>query len=364
MVPAVPNAAGTSPTVLVRRAGEQRFTEPAVTGYANEPEMQDILFSHPTLLPGIEDPAIACREFQSGAGPADVVVLDGSGSLMITECKLAQNPQVRREVVGQVIDYVSRIWRMPVADFEQRWVQRTGRSPFDAFGDGGTAVRQGLAASLESGRFTVVLAVDGINDDLRRMVEYLNTITVPDVQVLAFEVARVRHDDIEILLPRVFGAELATLKTSSQPSWTEAQFLDGLNNRSAELSTAMRQLVAEAHSLDLPITNGTASEPSLIVGSIKDGTPVWSLSLFSGGPYGLSALFRLDRFIDHDIDAGKAAAILQGIPGVTPDLPALKSSGYRRWVKIPMESLRSTDARQLLFHALLVTDQDPGSPAS
>jgi hypothetical protein len=201
-------SADLGPAVLLRRGSRGQFAEPEASGYANGSELQDILARHPTLLPGVEGVAVTCRELQSGVGPADVLVVHGQGDLTLIECTLAQNPRVRREIVGQTLDYASRIWRMPIADFEARWTSRTGQSPFDAIGESATAVREGLAGNLAAGRFTVVLAVNGINRDLRRMIEYLNAVTLPQVQVLAFELARARDQDVEILLPRVFGAEL------------------------------------------------------------------------------------------------------------------------------------------------------------
>jgi hypothetical protein len=353
-----------NPTAFVRRGDQVRFTEAALVGYAGEAQLQEILADHPTLLPGVDGPAIACREFQSGSGPADVVVLDGAGSLTVTECKLAQNSEVRREVVGQVVDYASRMWRMSMPEFERRWISRTGASPFEFFGDGAASVREGLAASLETGRFSVVLAVDGINDDLRRMVEYLNAITLPEIQVLAFEIARVRHGDVEILLPRVFGAELATAKkTASQPSWTEQAFLEELDAKSPAAAAAVRELLAEIHDRGLPVTNGTATEPSLIVGSVAAGATVWSLSLFSGGSNALSALFRLERFVDRGINAVLAADLLCQIPGVTPDLDSLRNDKFRRWVKVPMTALSAAESRRLLIEALSATGSVSAAPA-
>lgn len=93
------------------RSGGGAWESPSLTGYTDEAALQQILAEHPELLPGVDEPAVACTEFESGVGPADVVVITDDGRLVLVECKLARNRQVRREVIGQVLDYSSRSGR-------------------------------------------------------------------------------------------------------------------------------------------------------------------------------------------------------------------------------------------------------------
>lgn len=58
---------------------------------------------NPELIPGVSPVVRTCREFQSEVGPADVVVVDVMGEVTLVECKLASNPQISRETVGQMI---------------------------------------------------------------------------------------------------------------------------------------------------------------------------------------------------------------------------------------------------------------------
>ena len=105
---------------LIRTSGGP-WREPASTGYENEAALQEILYSNPTLVPGVFGEPVACREFQSDVGPADVVIIDAEGSITLVECKLASNYQIRREIVGQTLDYASRLWQMSIDSFEDRW---------------------------------------------------------------------------------------------------------------------------------------------------------------------------------------------------------------------------------------------------
>ena len=82
------------------------WSSPAVTSYSTESHLQEVLAGQPGLLPGVSSSPVAVRELQTGAGPLDVVVIDAEGQLTLVECKLASNAQIRREIVGQVLDYV------------------------------------------------------------------------------------------------------------------------------------------------------------------------------------------------------------------------------------------------------------------
>lgn len=93
--------------VLVRRNGEP-WGEPEKTGFADESHLQGILQKPPWLISGVSKDAIVCIEFQSGVGPSDLVALDLENGITLVECKIASNREVRREIIGQVLDYASR----------------------------------------------------------------------------------------------------------------------------------------------------------------------------------------------------------------------------------------------------------------
>lgn len=193
---------------LIRRSG-QDWLEPT-HGYTNEAELQELLAEHPNLVTG-ED-GVACREFQSGVGPADIVIITQDGSITLVECKLAANPQIRREIIGQLFDYAARLWKMPVDEFIHQWESQSGTTPFDVLDDSDGQLRETLAHNLADGRFRLVIAVDQINDQLRRIVEYLNMATPPGTGVIAMEFRRIVEADVEVLLPQTYGSELVNTK--------------------------------------------------------------------------------------------------------------------------------------------------------
>ena len=85
----------------------------------DEKEFESLLEAHPEALPiGKIDPiadlaVVIGRQVTIPIGSIDLLFLDNKGRLILVECKLVKNPEARREVLSQLIEYglyVSRNW--------------------------------------------------------------------------------------------------------------------------------------------------------------------------------------------------------------------------------------------------------------
>ena len=100
---------------------------PLASSGRNEAWLRDFLLQHPEALPAAEidlayaDPIPVCREMSTPAGPIDAVFVNARGALIIVECKLWRNPQARREVVGQILDYAKELARWHYEDLQRRY---------------------------------------------------------------------------------------------------------------------------------------------------------------------------------------------------------------------------------------------------
>lgn len=83
-----------------------------------EAALQRLLQEHPEIIPGeqmepnSDDPprfVLLKREIAIGSWSLDHLFVDHHGVPTLVECKLIQNPQSRREVIGQVIEYAANI---------------------------------------------------------------------------------------------------------------------------------------------------------------------------------------------------------------------------------------------------------------
>jgi hypothetical protein len=106
----------------------------------NEAWLRDTLFQNPEIIP-IDDidatfgPLVPlCKELHTDAGPIDAAFINRHGRLTIVECKLWKNPQARREVVAQTLDYVSALANWSYADLQRQVsaaLGKKGNMPFE-----------------------------------------------------------------------------------------------------------------------------------------------------------------------------------------------------------------------------------------
>jgi len=223
--------------ILVRVLGSD-WVAPEARTYDDEAHLQGLLAADPARVPGVADGAVAVRELPTSGGPIDVCIVDPDGSLTVVECKLASNSERRRMVIGQVIDYASAIWRDGEASFLAAWRRRGGNDLADTLVPG--AFDQ-LKRNIVTADINLCLAVNVIDADLRRLIEYLNLVTKDQISVTALQLMYARHGELEILIPSTYGGEIAAAKVRAagrhSVPWTKESFLG------AVAGEADRQLV-------------------------------------------------------------------------------------------------------------------------
>lgn len=102
-------------------------------GGVSEASIQDLVHKHPTSLPieevdpSFKNPVAICQELMTPAGPIDNLLVTPSGLPILVECKLWRNPESRREVVGQIIDYAKELSRWTSSDLQREASRRLGR---------------------------------------------------------------------------------------------------------------------------------------------------------------------------------------------------------------------------------------------
>jgi len=156
-------------------------------GAVSEADIQALVHDHPSSLPIAEiDPmfigAVAiCRELNTPAGPIDNFLVTPSGLPVLVECKLWRNPQGRREVVGQILDYAKELSRWSSSDLQRevcRVLKRDGDLVLDLVRQADPNVDEiqfndALTANLRRGRFLLLILGDGIREGVEAIAEYL-----------------------------------------------------------------------------------------------------------------------------------------------------------------------------------------------
>ncbi|MGD9966391.1 MAG: hypothetical protein AB7T59_07715 [Hyphomonadaceae bacterium] len=193
--------------VIVDRAGAAAARWPRLalgqTGGRNEAWLRDLLISSPEILPVREiDPAFGplvplCTELRTEAGPIDAAFINRDGKLTIIECKLWRNPEARRDVVAQILDYARALSRWSYSDLQRQVSARLGRS-------GNIPLEQVLhrhpdlvehefidatTRSLRTGRFLMIIMGDGIREDVEAIAELINRNAAAAFQLAVVEAA-------------------------------------------------------------------------------------------------------------------------------------------------------------------------------
>lgn len=160
--------------------------------FPKEVDLQRLLAHHPALLPS-SDPArkhrwlLVTRELPLSAEETsfwlDHLFLDEEGVPTLVECKLAGNPEHRREVIGQMLDYASS-FAFDGSEVIRRYLVARCQDEADeavrqAFGDGDgdfdvEAYWQQVDQQLAQRRMRLLFAGDTISPLVRRVVEFLN----------------------------------------------------------------------------------------------------------------------------------------------------------------------------------------------
>lgn len=153
----------------------------------SESDLQALIHENPRCLPIAEvdpifhDAVPVCRELATRAGYIDNLLLTPSGLPVLVECKLWRNPQARREVVGQIIDYAKELARWTASDLQRevsKSTKRSGNVLVDILNEAGEnideiAFNDAITANLRRGRFLLLIVGDGIREGVEAISEYL-----------------------------------------------------------------------------------------------------------------------------------------------------------------------------------------------
>src|SRR5438876_5381868 len=141
------------------------------TGYVSEADIQALIQNQPECLPIAEidamfsGPVPICTELNTPAGPIDNFMVTPSGLPVLVECKLWRNPEGRREVVGQILDYAKELSRWSSSDVQRevrRRLKRDGNPvlemvrPIDPTMDE-IQFNDALTVNLRRGRFLLLI---------------------------------------------------------------------------------------------------------------------------------------------------------------------------------------------------------------
>jgi hypothetical protein len=254
--------------------GEDALVPMNPSQFATEDDFQRLLSRFPELLVGDQiDPqnprrwvlvkreqSITTGEIGAPLWSIDHVFLDQDGS------------RIRREVVGQMLDYAANCvvyWTLETlqSSFEDT-CRTTGRSPEATLrelletDDGTVDFWERVRTNLQARKIRLIFVADVIPTELRRIVEFLNEQMNP-AEVLAIELRQFAGNGLKTIVPTVYGLTQVTVRKrgGALQRWDESSLFDKLSQTVGDNEVAIaRAIYGWMKMSGRPIAFGTGKE--------------------------------------------------------------------------------------------------------
>lgn len=243
--------------VLVRGGAQDDWSAAEPVSRRAETELQELLAESPHLIPvadirdGSSPLVVAAREIGlPGSGHTDAIAVSAEGDIAIIECKLAANAEIKRKVIGQIFEYAAFLWGMSYEDLDSKFRDRRGASLTELVEEAvagewdAESFRSGAEEALRSGSFLLVVVVDEVNSELRRIVRYVNECGSADFSLHALEMRMFRAGGLDLLVPNLVGASSTQKPTPVRRRWTESDFFEDI---ATAASTSEMAIVEELY---------------------------------------------------------------------------------------------------------------------
>lgn len=253
--------------------------------FAAEDDFQRLLARFPELLVGDQiDPqnprrwilvkrelAISTGEVGSPTWSIDHVFLDQDGIPTLVEIKRKEDSRLRREVVGQMLDYAANCVTYWTLDTLQTGFETTCREAgqsADTVLAGllgpGTDARQfweRVRSNLQAKNIRLLFVADVIPVELRRVVEFLNDQMDP-VEVLAVELRQFVNNDLKTIVPTVYGHQSISRKRATSLQRWKSSLFDKLTQTVTAREVAIARTIYAWMSKDgtRPLVFGTGKD--------------------------------------------------------------------------------------------------------
>jgi len=248
----VPLRATEHPGVFLLQ-GEDSLVPMEPASFASEDDFQRLLARFPELLVGDQvnpqnprrwllvrrEVPISTGEVGASQWSIDHVFLDQEGVPTLVEIKRQSDSRIRREVVGQMLDYAANCLTYWSVETLQSSLKRTcdecGK-PFEAalaelIGTDTDVEElwQLVKTNLQAKRIRILFVADVIPLELRRIVEFLNEQMDP-AEVLAIELRQFESKDLKVMVPTVYGQtqETANKRGSVGRRWDDISLFEKL----------------------------------------------------------------------------------------------------------------------------------------
>ena len=235
--------------------------------YENEDRLQALLEDYPDLLAGEQinqksprrwllisrEMGVPSEEQSGDRWSLDHLFVDQDGVPTLVEVKRSSDNRIRRQVVGQMLDYAANaVVYWPIERIQAEFERQCESNGTDAEAELADFLESAgedtvlspetfwstVKTNLQAGKIRMVFVADKIPQELQCIVEFLNEQTDP-AEVLAVELKQFVGGGVRTLVPRVLGLTAAAQQKKSAASakgkqWDETSFMEEFKKRQGE----------------------------------------------------------------------------------------------------------------------------------
>lgn len=208
--------------------------------YEKEDDLQRLVADNPHLLIGKTNSEsellmLVGREFEirdcadsSNSYFLDALFLDQSGVPVLVEVKRSSDTRIRREVIGQMMDYASRTKFWNISDIQDGFRENVPTSLLDSFDT--DDYWQRVISNLKAEHVHLIFVADAIPESLKTIIEFLDR-NMPSIEVYGVEIKRYKTNNISMLTSTFVGGSFPKPKPVSRGiGWDHDSFKKYLNN--------------------------------------------------------------------------------------------------------------------------------------
>jgi hypothetical protein len=223
--------------------------------YAQEQILQTFVSRYPEILSGsslrlllIQQEA-AVRHGEAGStGWLDHLFVDDKGVPTLVEVKRSSDARIRREVVGQLLDYAANIaFDWPIERVQRSFdetcetVDRDPTETLEGFLEGETGIDdfwENVKTNLQAGKIRLLFVADRLPSELRRIIEFLNKQMDP-CEVLGVEIRQFTGNGVRTLVPSIIGrteeAQSRKRADGASTQWDETSYFARLEQTTVSM---------------------------------------------------------------------------------------------------------------------------------
>jgi hypothetical protein len=363
--------------------------------YETEDVLQRALAEHPEVIAGPtttgEDAGrllLVRREMGVPGMPdgpnvwsLDHLFLDREGVPVVVEVKRSSDRRIRREVVGQMLDYAAngtKYW--PVERLRQQVAEASavlgpaGEDPVTSLWPAVDVDEywRKVQTNLDAGRMRMLFVADRIPAELARIIEFLNEQMSP-AEVLGVELRQYVGGGHTAYVPRVIGqtTRAQDVKGVGGQLWNEQTLLAAARDRRpTDQVRLIERLLADVGSRGVKPGWGKGVTPGVSGWYSVAGQPaaVWNLNVNNDAPSSRAYMY----FYLADLAKRLPVDMIERVAGILATIPAMKAKidearavGWNKYPSVYLpDVVESPSSVEAVFDAITVLVDTESRPHS